>query len=88
MHHKLCTSNGSNEGHTNSENIGMPVDYCTVELERRVIEALLQDNRIKDVHSFEFDTKSERGTVLIKSFVANTIFGEAIIENGLEVNIA
>ena len=32
---------------------GMPVDYCTVELERRVIEALLQDNRIKDVHSFE-----------------------------------
>ena len=67
---------------------GMPVDYCTVELERRITEALLQDNRIKDVHSFEFDTKSERGTVLIKSFVANTIFGEAIIENGLEVNIA
>ena len=27
VHHKLCTSNGSNEGHTNSENIGMPVDY-------------------------------------------------------------
>ena len=66
----------------------MPVDYCTVELERRIIEALLQDNRIKDVHSFEFDTTSERGTVLIKSFVANTVFGDTTIDNGLEVNIA
>ena len=66
---------------------GMPVEYCVVELERRISEALLQDNRITAVHSFEFDTESERGTVLIKKFIAETIFGKIQIDNGLAVTI-
>ena len=66
---------------------GMPVEYCVVELERRVSEALLQDNRITAVHTFEFDTESERGTVLIKKFIAETIFGKIQIDNGLAVTI-
>ena len=66
---------------------GMPVEYCVVELERRILEALLQDNRITAVHSFEFDTESERGTVLIKKFIAETIFGKIQIDNGLAVTI-
>lgn len=66
---------------------GMPVEYCIVELERRISEALLQDNRITVVHSFEFDTENERGTVLIKKFVAETLFGKIQIDNGLSVAI-
>nr|DAJ29943.1 MAG TPA: Protein of unknown function (DUF2634) [Caudoviricetes sp.] len=66
---------------------GMPVEYCVVELERRISEALLQDNRITAVHTFEFDTESERGTVLIKKFIAETVFGKIQIDNGLAVTI-
>ena len=66
---------------------GMPVEYCVVELERRISEALLQDNRITAVDGFEFDTESERGTVLIKKFVAETVFGEIQINDGLSVTI-
>ncbi|WP_304179747.1 DUF2634 domain-containing protein [Leptotrichia trevisanii] len=66
---------------------GMPVKYCVVELERRISEALLQDNRITAVHTFEFDTESERGTVLIKKFIAETVFGKIQIDNGLAVTI-
>ncbi len=66
---------------------GMPVEYCVVELERRISEALLQDNRITAVDGFEFDTESERGTVLIKKFVVETVFGEIQINDGLSVTI-
>ncbi|WP_455045691.1 DUF2634 domain-containing protein [Leptotrichia trevisanii] len=66
---------------------GMPVEYCVVELERRISEALLQDNRITAVHSFEFDTESERGTVLVKKFIAETVFGKIQIDNELSVTI-
>ena len=66
---------------------GMPVEYCVVELERRISEALLQDNRITAVNGFEFDTESERGTILIKKFVAETVFGEIQINDGLSVAI-
>lgn len=66
---------------------GMPVEYCVVELERRISEALLQDNRITAVQGFEFDIESERGTVLIKKFIAETIFGKIQIDNGLAVTI-
>ena len=66
---------------------GMPVEYCVVELERRISEALLQDNRITAVNGFEFDIESERGTVLIKKFIAETVFGEIQINDGLSVTI-
>ena len=66
---------------------GMPVEYCAVELERRISEALLQDNRITAVNGFEFDTESERGTILIKKFIAETVFGEIQINDGLSVAI-
>ena len=56
-------------------------------MKRRVSEALLQDNRITAVHTFEFDTESERGTVLIKKFIAETVFGKIQIDNGLAVTL-
>lgn len=53
---------------------GEPVSYVVPELERRITEALLQDDRIESVTDFEFDT-SKRGTVIC-TFTVNTIFGE------------
>lgn len=57
---------------------GQPVYYVVPELERRIIEALTQDDRIESVTDFEFDT-SKRGTVAVK-FIANTIFGDVEAE--------
>lgn len=60
---------------------GMPVHYVVPELERRITEALLQDDRIESLSNFEFDT-SQRGIVVAK-FTANTIFGSADIERAV-----
>lgn len=56
---------------------GEPVYYVVPELERRITEALVQDDRIETVTNFEFDT-SKRNTVSVK-FTVNTIFGDAEI---------
>lgn len=53
---------------------GEPVSYVCPELERRIKEALEQDDRINVVDSFDFDI-SERRTVKVK-FMAHTIFGD------------
>lgn len=52
---------------------GMPVSYVCPELQRRIEEALLQDDRITSVTDFEFDT-SEKRTVKA-TFTVNTIYG-------------
>ena len=45
----------------------------TAELERRISEALLQDDRIESVDSFEYDY-SKKGVVLV-TFQVHTLFG-------------
>lgn len=62
---------------------GEPVTYVVPELERRITEALMMDERILEVTDFEFDT-SKKGTVRV-SFTVNTKFGEVLAEK--EVNI-
>ena len=52
---------------------GEPVTYVCPELERRITEALLQDNRITSVDNFEFDTSEKRTVKAI--FTVHTIFG-------------
>lgn len=52
---------------------GEPVTYVCPELERRITEALVQDDRIESVDNFEFDT-SEKRTVKA-TFTVHTIFG-------------
>lgn len=54
--------------------IGMPVGYVCIEAKRRIIEALIIDDRIVDVRDFDFDI-SVRGIVKA-SFVVDTVFGE------------
>jgi hypothetical protein len=52
---------------------GEPVTYVCPELQRRITEALMQDDRIDSVDNFEFDV-SEKGNVKV-TFVVHTIFG-------------
>lgn len=73
----------SNYGVTLRELIGMPVNYVLVELEVRIVSALMQDDRIKSVDSFLFDI-SKRGVVAVK-FTAHTIFGD--VDSEKVVNI-
>lgn len=61
---------------------GEPVSYVCPELERRITEALLWDDRIESVSDFEFDV-SKKGVVHV-SFTAHTIFGDVQAER--EVN--
>lgn len=62
---------------------GEPLSYVCPELERRISEALLWDDRIESVSDFEFDL-SKKGAVQV-SFTVHTRFGDVQAER--EVNI-
>lgn len=62
---------------------GQPPMYVCPEVERRVKEALFQDDRITAVDNFEFDI-SKRGVVAV-AFTVHTIFGDLTEE--MAVNI-
>ncbi len=53
---------------------GESLEYCKVELERRITEALIQDDRIESVIDFEFENGESRNEIVAK-FTVNTIFG-------------
>lgn len=57
---------------------GEPVDFVCPEIERRITEALKQDDRVLSVDSFLFDV-SKKHTVMV-SFTVKTIFGDLNIE--------
>jgi len=57
---------------------GEHISYVCPELERRITEALIQDERVKAVDSFLFE--SERKRELHVKFVVHTIFGDIDIE--------
>lgn len=61
---------------------GEPISYVCPEIERRITEALLQDDRIESIDSFEFDY-SKKG-ILIVTFCVHTIYGD--IEEERAVN--
>lgn len=61
---------------------GNPITYCYPEIKRRVMEALLQDERITEVYDFEFSYS--KGDVLVR-FKVTTDYGE--IEAERTVNI-
>lgn len=62
--------------------IGKPVSYCLPEIERRITEALLQDDRITEVYDFQFEMK--RGSVLVK-FRVKTTQGELAAEKEVQI---
>lgn len=57
---------------------GEPISYVCPELERRITEALLWDERIESVDNFEFDLP-QKGVIHV-SFIAHTIFGDVQAE--------
>lgn len=52
---------------------GEPITYVCPELERRIREALVQDDRIDDVTDFNFDL-GEKRTIKV-TFTVHTIYG-------------
>ena len=62
---------------------GQPTMYVCPEIERRVKEALLQDDRITAVDNFEFNFP-KRGVVAV-TFTAHTIFGD--LDEEMVVNV-
>ena len=53
---------------------GEPVSYVCSELQRRITEALVQDDRINSVEDFEFDLSERR--IVKATFTVRTIFGD------------
>lgn len=62
---------------------GMPAGYVCPELERRIAEALTQDDRIVEVKDFSFDT-SRKG-VVSATFTAVTDVGEISIQKEVKI---
>lgn len=52
---------------------GMPMSYVQPEIKRRFTEALLQDERIKEVSDFQFEVN---GSELFVSFMVTCNYGE------------
>ena len=61
---------------------GEPVTYVVPELERRITEALVQDDRIKSVDEFAFEIDGHAVTV---SFTVHTVFGDIQTEKEVDV---
>ncbi len=61
---------------------GKPVNYVCAEVERRIREALIQDDRVEEVDSFVFDI-SKRHVVAVE-FTVHTVFGD--LDMGKEVS--
>ena len=61
---------------------GEPINYVISELQRRVTEALVQDDRIKSVDGFNYNI--DRKTVHL-NFTVHTIFGDVQSEKVVNV---
>lgn len=61
---------------------GQPKSFVIPELERRIQEALLQDDRIKSVNNFEFKQEKENISVL---FNVNSIYGDIKAEKAVKI---
>lgn len=66
-----------------SDLFGKHPTYVCPEIERRVKEALLQDDRITGADSFEFDI-SKKGVVSV-TFTVHTLFGD--VDEEMKVNV-
>jgi hypothetical protein len=63
--------------------IGQPIPFVLPEIERRITEALLQDDRIEAVHSFEFE-RIKKDKIHV-TFQVDTIFGTVNAEKVVNI---
>ena len=61
--------------------IGEDMDYVEVEVERRITEALEQDDRIESVENFEFERNGRKLTV---TFEVYCVFGSFVYDEEME----
>ncbi len=64
------------------ELIGQPIPYVLPEIDRRITEALIWDERITTVTDFNFDVKKNKVHV---TFTAHTIYGDLNIETAVNI---
>ena len=62
--------------------IGKDPEYCIPEIERRIREALLQDDRITAVENFQFEVNKKQ---VLTTFTVISIFGELKAEKAVEI---
>lgn len=62
--------------------IGKDPEYCIPEIERRIREALLQDDRITAVENFEFELNKRN---VLTTFTVISIFGNINVEKAVEI---
>jgi hypothetical protein len=62
--------------------IGKDVEYCIPEIERRIREALLQDDRITAVQDFQFEVNKKK---VLTTFTVVSIFGGINTEMVVEI---
>lgn len=62
--------------------IGKDPEYCIPEIERRIREALLQDDRITAVENFEFNVNKKK---VLTTFTVISIFGNINVEKVVEI---
>lgn len=62
---------------------GEPVEYVCPELERRISDALIVDDRINSCENFEFDI-SQKGIIIV-TFRVNTIYGDIDVEKVVNI---
>ena len=63
--------------------IGRPIDYCIPEIERRIKEALLQDDRITAVEDFQFTVQDKKK--VLAAFKVTSIFGAIFTKMEVDV---
>lgn len=63
--------------------IGKDVEYCVPEIERRIREALLQDDRVRAVENFSFTQPAARK--VRACFTVETIYGKIDAEKEVEI---
>lgn len=68
-----------------SDLYGEPVSFVCPELERRITEALVWDERIQCVDNFSFDFSS--GKEICVSFTVHTEFGDINAEKEVNLNV-
>ena len=61
---------------------GKPIPYVIPELERRITEALIQDDRILSVDNFIFDHKRNK---VFCEFIVHTIFGDIKAQKEVDI---
>ena len=62
---------------------GQPMSFVCPEVERRITEALMQDDRITGVINFTFSQPAKG--VLAASFTVQTVFGDLPVERTVSI---